>query len=344
MIIKKNDLQQALQIVEPGLAGKELLHLEQSKSFAFLDGKVITYNDQISVSHPIQGWEGIEGVVQADKLFQLLGKLKTEEIDISVNKDNEILIKAGRAKAGLTLQTDIQLPLDMDVADKGEWQALPENFMDALMFVISSASHDSTDPILTCIHVSRAGYLESSDSYRVAKYELAQAMPVKTFLLPVSSASELRKITPVMIAEGDGWIHFKTEEETVFSCRIIDDEFPDTSSHLRVTGYQLVFPEATKEIIERAMIFAERRKDVDEQVFIFLKESQLKVRSEADAGWFEESTDAEYNGTPVSFSAAPYLLKDILSETLSCIIAKDKTKLKFMGDKWQYMAALIGDE
>jgi len=92
MKIEKSKLQEALRIVEPGLAEKEIPYLEQSKSFAFVGGKIITYNDEISISHPIEGWGDIEGVIQAKKLYDLLSKLSAKELDIFINKKSEMII------------------------------------------------------------------------------------------------------------------------------------------------------------------------------------------------------------------------------------------------------------
>ena len=67
MKVNKEKLRQALEIVRPGLANKEVI--EQATSFAFMDGRVVTYNDEISISHPVEGIE-IEGAVKADQLYQ----------------------------------------------------------------------------------------------------------------------------------------------------------------------------------------------------------------------------------------------------------------------------------
>ena len=126
MKINKEQLQRALEIVKPGLANKELI--EQSTSFAFMGGKVITYNDSISVSHPVEGLE-LEGAVLADNLYKFLGKIKKADVDLVV-KDNEIILTTGKATAGLTLQSEIKLPLDETLSERGRWQKLPENFID----------------------------------------------------------------------------------------------------------------------------------------------------------------------------------------------------------------------
>ena len=48
MKINKKELQEALERVKPGLASRELI--EQSTSFAFMRDRVVTYNDEISIS------------------------------------------------------------------------------------------------------------------------------------------------------------------------------------------------------------------------------------------------------------------------------------------------------
>jgi len=106
--INKSNLQKALEIVKPGLASKELI--EQATSFAFINGCVITYNDEISISHPVDGLE-LEGAIQAEKLYSILTKLKTDEIEVTIN-DKEIILQSGKSKIGLTLQSEIKLPLD----------------------------------------------------------------------------------------------------------------------------------------------------------------------------------------------------------------------------------------
>jgi len=52
MKINKNELKNALEIVKPGLANKEII--DQSTSFAFMNDCIVTYNDEISVSHPVK--------------------------------------------------------------------------------------------------------------------------------------------------------------------------------------------------------------------------------------------------------------------------------------------------
>lgn len=334
MEISKSQLQTALEIVKPGLANKELI--EQSTSFAFIGDRVVTYNDDISISHPIEGLE-LTGAVKAEKLYLLLGKLKEDKITIDI-EGSEILLKSGRAKAGLTLQQEIKLPLEEEIAYKEKWKTLPKAFLDGVDFAIGSCSKDMSRPVLTCVHVVQEGFVESSDSLRIMKFALGDEMPIESFLLPASAALTMTKLKPTKIAKGRGWIHFKTEADTILSCRIFEDKFPDTSPFLKTTGISITLPDTISAVLERASIFAKRDHMLDESVQITLEPKRLKIRGEADSGWFEESIRMEYLGEEVTFHITPHLLKGILSQTAKGILGTDR--LKFEGENWEYVTAL----
>lgn len=335
MKVNKTELQQALEIVKPGLANKELI--EQSTSFAFTNGRVITYNDEISISHPITGME-LEGAIKADKLYALLGKIKKEEIELTV-EENEILITSGRSKAGLALQSEIKLPLDEEeVTQHGKWKALPVNFIKFMAFAVSSCTKSSSDPILTCVHVNKEGYIEASDSYRITRCELGEEMPIDTFLIPATSTLDMLRLKPTKIAEGKGWVHFKTDMGTIISCRIYEDEFPDTNPILKVKGVQLILPQSITSVLDRASIFAKRDHSLDESITVSLENKRLKISAKAETEWFEEEVNVKYEGDPISFEVTPYLLKTILLETQACIYSS--RKLKFEGEGWVYIAML----
>ena len=90
-----------LQAVKPGLANKEIL--EQSTSFIFAQGEVLTYNDEVAVRHPLPDDLPLEGAVQAKELFALPNKLKDDEISLETT-ENELLVSGQKTKAGIRLQ------------------------------------------------------------------------------------------------------------------------------------------------------------------------------------------------------------------------------------------------
>ena len=334
MKVNKEQLLKALEIVKPGLANKE--KLEQSTSFAFINGRVATYNDSISVSHPVEGLE-IEGAILAENLYKFLGKIKTEEIDLTL-KGNEIILTSDKAKAGLLLQTEIKLPLDEEVSEKGKWHTLPENFLVALSFVMTACTRDMSRPVLTCVHINDKGFFEGSDGYRIARYELEQELPISTFLLPATSAIEVHKLNPIKVSEGNGWVHFKTESGTIISCRILQDKYPRTDSYFTQEGTKVVLPKTIEEILLRAMVFAKRDHLMDESIIVTVQDETITLAAKSDTAWFKEEAKIKYQGSVIKFDTVPYLLKGILSDTRVFYHTKDK--LSFRGEKWQYVTPL----
>lgn len=333
MEIEKAKLQQALEIVKPGLANREIV--EQATSFAFMSNRVVTYNDEISISHPIDGLN-LNGAVKADKLYPLLSKIKNETLDI-VMLNNEVIIKSGRMKAGLPVQAEVTLPLKEDIAEKGRWKTLPENFVKFLEFSMSSCSKDMTKGVLICVHISPDGFIEGSNDYCLTKCDLKQELPIQHTLIPATSVVQVVRLNPTKIAEGNGWIHFKNDANTIISCRIWDDEYPNTSNFTIVKGLRLVFPKLT-EALERASIFSKMEHILDEEIVVLIKENRLLMRAESDEGWFEEELNMKYKGDPIQIAITPYLLKGILTETNKCEYTSNK--LKFQGEGWFYITAL----
>jgi hypothetical protein len=317
MQIKKTELLEALEIVKPGLANKEII--EQTTSFAFIKGRVVTYNDSISISHPIKGLD-IEGAIQADHLYKFLGKVTKDDIDLEL-KDNEIVFTAGRAKAGMSLQAEIKLPLE-EISGRKKWQELPENFNKFIGFAMSSCSKDMSRPVITCVHVNQSGIIEASDSYRITRCDLKEELPIETFLLPATSAVDVVKINPTKGVKKEGWVHFSNEEGIEISCRIFTDTYPDTSMVLEMRGDRIILPQTINEVLERAMVFSKREHLLDEIVTITIQDKSLEISSQSKTGWFREEINMKYSGDKIVFSITPFLLKGILSETRECNISK----------------------
>lgn len=331
MKIDRQEIQTALEVVKPALASKETI--EQTTSFTFKGGRVITYNDQLSISHPVESLD-LEGAIKAEELYKLLSKIGRQNIQLS-ESESEIVIKAGKSKAGFTLQKEIKLPLD-SITPESEWVDLPQDFSDALDFASAACSTDMSRPVFTCIHVHPDGFLEATDTYKIAKYDLAQKIEDE-LLIPFSAAKEIVKLNPIQFSKSTGWLHFKNDNSTIISCRTFQDDFPDTSKLFEVNGKTVTFPDGVTEALERVAVFSEREIKLDEQVTVEFSGKQLKLFSNSDYGWAEEKLKSETE-EELSFSVAPYLLRDILVKTKSFQV--DEKKLMFKGENWQYIAVL----
>lgn len=342
MKIEKEKLKTALEIVKPGLANKDII--EQTTSFAFIKERVVTYNDEISISHPIEGLK-IKGAVQAEELYKFLSKVKTKEIEIK-KEGNEIILKSGRATTGYLLKDEIILPLSEEISKKGKWQDIPENFLEFLKFASMSCSKNMTDPKLTCVHVNEKGIIESCDNLRIVHCKLKKQLNVPTFLIPATSINVIFKNKPIKIAQGKGWVHFKTKVGTIISCRTFKEKYVNTSKYLKPIkkGIPIRLPKTLNEVLDKAIIFAKRKQSIDESIDVEINNKQIKVKSILidEVGnilaRFEESIPIKYKGKTILFTVTPYLLKDILFQTNECVLHKDS--LTFKGKDWIYMTTL----
>jgi DNA polymerase III sliding clamp (beta) subunit (PCNA family) len=335
MKLNKEELKKALELVKPGLANKEVI--EQSTAFAFINGRVVTYNDEISVSHPIAGLE-ITGAIRAEELYKFLAKVKTEEIDVTLNGE-EIQLKAGRATSGFTLITEIRLPLEEEIVTTGKWFKLPEKFLEFLRFTATGCSSNMSDPKLTCVHINKAGFIESSDNMRITHCTLPKELPIVTCLIPATSVNTIVKLNPVKVSEGNGWVHFRTADDTVISCRTFKETFVDTAKYLGETkGVKIELPAKLKEILDLAIIFTSKEQGIEPTVDIELDGKFITVKSQSESSWFKERAQVKYAGEPIAFTIVPNLLKDILSHTNECLLAG--SLLYFKGDDWTYITSL----
>jgi hypothetical protein len=333
MKVNKEQLQRAMEIVRPGLASKE--YIEQTTSFLFKGGRVITYNDEISISHPVEDLS-IDGAIKAEELYKFLSKISKEEIDVSAT-EKEIQLKAGRIKAGLTLQKEIKIPFEDEIGEIGKWKKLPEGFNKSARFAMSSCSRDMSNPALTCVHITPDGIVEGTDSFRIAQCE-NDKIPVKESLVPADSIKEVIKIEPTHVAEGDGWIHFSNEEGTVASSRLYVSEYKDLSPFMDVDGVEFEFPESILESIERAYVFAKKENILDEWLQIDISKNKLQISGQSETGWAKEKHSIKYDGDHIRFMVVPYLLQDILKETRRCTIGDNK--MKFSDSNWSYVSVL----
>ena len=335
MKIGRTELLDALSLVQPGLAAKEVI--EQSQSFVFKGKRVYTYNDRIALSTPSP--LDIEGAVKAAELLSLLSKSKVKEYDIEIT-DNEFLLKSRKSKAGIRLEAEISLPLD-EISQPTDWTNLPKRFCEALKFCLFSAGTDMSKEILTCLHI-KGRHVTSCDNFRITRYDMGKSATKQfpdSLLIPATAVRELLRYEPLTYCIFDGWIHFRMENGAVFSCRSVEQKYPDMSKYMEVEGESVEMPKRLAEALDRASIFVKTEFEQDEQVELSLKEGNLQVNGEGDSGWFKERIKIEYDGEPVRFHVNPQFLMETLDLLHEMTIGEDKLRLE--GENFVHVVNLL---
>jgi len=330
MKIRRTELLRTLEEVSAGLATRALI--EQSNCFAFQDGEVITFNDEVACRKSADF--GITGVVQATPLLALLGKLSEEELDIQQTEE-ELKIKAGKnRRSGIRRVEEVLLPLDSLESPK-KWRKLPENFQEAIGVVVSCASTDESQSLLSCVHIT-SEYLEACDVYQLARYPIK--VPVtRSVLIKREAIKHVSQMRAVKVSETDAWFHFCNESGLILSCRTFAEEYPSLDELLEVDGSEMRFPAGLADAVSKAEVFLSES-DLDSMMFVGLKKGRLRLRGEGASGWYEERSKVEYDGEPMEFSVSPRLLMDMSKKSDKCIVGE--SRLKIAGGSFIYVSCM----
>lgn len=337
MKINRKQLLGALQLVKAGIATKEVV--EQSTSFVFQAGQVITYNDEIAVHAPLPEGFDLEGAAPAKELLSILSRFSGEEVEIDLD-DAEIKLKCGRQKAGVRLEATISLPLD-ELKIPTKWNKLPADFIAGLKSCIPSAARDMTYPILTALHIT-ADFVESSDNNRITRYSWGDCSFKKEILLPVDAAIVLTRTDGIVqFSAANGWVHFTDGSGMVMSCRAISGDYPKLDQHLEIDAVgSIELPATIHNMLDRAGVFLSAAVDQDNAVRIEVTDKGLMtIRGEGDGGWYEESCRVKWDGGQnVTFSVHPAHLAAILETSRTVEIAEDR--IAFSNAQFKHVVAL----
>lgn len=338
MEIERTILKEILEAVKHGLASKEE-SLVGSTSFYFEEGKVHTFNDSVSVSCPIPEID-FQGEVNSVELLGFVSKTGAKMIKLELEQDNKVLVlTSGKAKAGLAVKEESTLPID-SIGKISKWKKLDPEVLAGMSFVKHACGTDFTRPIITCVNVTN-GLIEGTDGFRIASTDLEIELPVDDFLLPASVVPYVVSIKPTHISLGEAWVHFKTANNVVLSCRIFEDAFPDSSAFRKYEGTDVVFPDTILDILSRASIFNASASGNVAYVIVEVSLNKMIVSSKSDTGWFTEKAKIAYKGEAISFVVTISLLQEILKETKT---AKFKdTLLMFSFGNNRYVTMLRGD-
>jgi len=341
MDIERQSLIDAIGKVLPAIARKEFF--DQADKLAFQQGKLIAYNDEISIHHPLAGSEDLDGVVDGKRLHQLLNRLPSSVNTVSLTpNDTELRVKANRTNVSL-LMSAVALPFS-EIDWTGDYLPLPDGFKKAIKLAAGCCARDMSRPVLTCVYVS-GNMVLGSDAYRVAQF-VFDSTDLPNILLPVTAAELLLDddydIREMAVGERGEWVRFKTTDDTVICARLSTGNYPDLSGILVTNGSEIKLPnKLLKEALERAQIFAKRDHSIDEEVQITLNPNRITVNAQYDGGKFEETVnnrDAPGNGE--KFSIHPDFLFEVLSgeQAATCIL--EESKIKFVGPTWEHVVAL----
>lgn len=356
MTISRKVLLESLKKAMPGIENGNQT-LQGADAFIFHDGKIFTYNDSIAVSIPleIEGLvdEGIDGAVHADEFFKILSKFSADELNFAVSENGSWLLKCGKSKFEMTLMNfDFEERLEGVTPDskKESWTKLPEDFIES----IGTCKMLGNKTPMSGIYFD-GKYVVSTDGFQINRYTLDTEIP--KFWISDNSASELLKFTNMKeIQLQENWVHFKTEDGSIFSIKTLDaSKFPmeklmtlmnttkPTEDDLNAT-----FPEELFNAIDRAETFAMSIND-HAAIRMILSPEKIEISSERQSGKYVEKVawDKGFKAKfePITLYADPAMMSFIAKRSLKFYLSKvvsEKTgkvipRFMFISEKSQHM-------
>lgn len=333
--MERTQLDKILNAVAPGLADKDII--DHAQSFIFIGGDVLTYNDEVSVRHPLD--IGVDGIaVPAKALLQFLKRAKGKEVKVEQGDGEEgpeLVLRCGRSRVGVPIHAEVPEHVSAFTAPE-KWTKLPPEFLAAIKFCQFSASRNMAVPLLTNLNVSGT-LVESGDDQRYSQYTMSvRARP--SFLLPAHVVPMLLRAAPVKYAIDGPWGHFKTESGAIFSCRLFEGKYADISAIMESDkGKEFELPEKLLDVLDRAGVFSVADFDADREVQLTFSAGKLAVKASGVDGWFEEEM-AVGTTQKMQFALHPSFLQEILKHSTRA--AYDGTKLMFFGDNFRHALAV----
>ena len=345
MIVNRALLLSRLDVCRPGLSRKEIV--EETIRFIFTGENICTFNDEIAVIAPYP--TDFQGSVNGEELYKVLAGIKEDEIDLSI-KDDQMLVNSKKTRAGLSTiigekerVTSLIEKLQAATIGKGFWRRLPKDFIEGVSLCMFSASKDMTTGVRCCVAVNE-DRIYSSDSVRISRFIMEGN--AKEMLIPARNAVELVKYPIKKYGKSNGWLHFLTDDNVMFNCRMMVGEYPYTIDRFfdkKPTYGPFTMPIELEEIMKSAVIMATGDEVVAKMVEMTIEKGKITCKSEKERGWMEKEVDFDYSGKKLTFYINPIFMSQVLikATTLGLIQGEEfPDKALFEQEKYIHMIAL----
>lgn len=335
--VSRETFLRALETAAPGLSPKEIL--EQSGCFVFVDGDVVTYNDEVSVRGPSGLPNDFRGAVRAKKLLDLLRGMDEDGLRLSEG-DAEFVVTGKSRQAAVRMEKEIHLPY-AGVEPPGKFKKLPEEFGEAVSLVQQCAGTDESRFVLTCVNI-HPDWIEACDDFRACRWKMQTGFKNPT-LVKQASMSPAARMGVESFSEGDNWVHFKNRQGYVLSARKFVEEFPSASldGPLSQNGTPVSLPKGVKEAAEKAQLFSADNLDAD-LAEVTLKAGRVVVRGRGPEGWYKEVKKVTWDGPAVTFMIPPKLLGELVEKYNSVEVSE--SVLRIDGGSYVYITCLTAPE
>ncbi|MGA3115759.1 MAG: hypothetical protein ABSF90_15155 [Syntrophobacteraceae bacterium] len=309
MWVNRSEFLKALDSVKPGLGRKG----DTGKSFHFSNGWVFACNGEIAISAPLPNGLDIQGAVPAKELSTMLAKIEAEQIGIAAEPER-IRITVDTMKVRIKCSKS-SLPTEvMQKPAADAWINLSDDFREKLKLCLLSIGKNPNDPVLQCVHC-HGNIIEACDNMRMTRCITVSSLPegIK-FLIPDQLASALIKHDLISFGTNGDWLYFRSSDDTLISCHIFKEDFPDLSGLLSLQyNPAFRFPADFKDILNIAGIAAPEDPLRRPFIGVHIEGGVLTVRAKKEKHESEQSRIIHCKET-LQFQVNPKFLLKIIAK------------------------------
>jgi hypothetical protein len=249
-----------------------------------------------------------------------LAKVDDEFLEITFS-ENEVLIKGKRKRAGLTLQNEITLPINVLPKPKElVFNKVTSHEIRGLM-LCGNLCNENSNQLYTKVVKWDNTSIESTDNQRLMHFTLKPSKCISTpILITPRAIGGLDRISPEEMALNDKWAVFKGAKDCLYYCRHTSGvQYPDLTKHFLKKGRKIVLPPETKDIISRADVLSSTNFESN-SLLVSLETDKLTIRGEGDSGWYEESKKCKYSDESFEMFISPKIFNDVLSHEHTVLV------------------------
>lgn len=330
--VNRAELVAVLGMVAPAVAANGE-QVTQGDCFIFSDGKVVAFNDDMSVSHPCACH--LVGAVKAQEFMTLLSRYKAEVVNID-QKEGEVVIHTKDGTSGVVFS-----PTNSDITDAitqpTKWYKLPSGFCAALLVSSKVCDLNSNVPIQSNVYVS-GETCWATDNYQILVAKMGGEVK-KPMFIGAGFAKHIVKYEPIEYGLSDGWAHFRNDAGVIISVRTVEvASGEDLNVDFAIKkGAKLAVTGDYGESIQRLRAVAGDETEVD----IKIRNGILHLKVKGQFGWVHEKLKAT---CPVeaAFRLHVFVLEQALAKS-STMMFDDKS-IYIDGENFQYGALCLEEE
>jgi DNA polymerase III sliding clamp (beta) subunit (PCNA family) len=165
--------------------------------------------------------------------------------------------------------------------------------------------------------------------------------------IPAKSAMELSKFPVTEYCFSNKWVCFKTDDDVIFSCSVIDGDFPYEKLQnffKEMTDLPIIeLPSELKQTIDETLMLASNDSITSGKVInLHFEKNELTVSASNDLGEVTKTLGIDFEEEPIDVTINASLISQIINKATEFSIGENK--VFFANPEFQHLMVKIKDK